>query len=192
MGDAHVIVEQIEIFNVIDVPRFEAVPAPEARVGEVIQFALIAPSGSSAGARVVNVGRASALVHVEAPHAFATRLIPRGQTVGPDDLEESTSTVRGVPLRRLPTLAELGGGRAIRNLASGEIVTGAAMTTIPAVRSGQTVRATVRIEGAEVSATLVAAQNGELGATIRVFNRDSRRELRAKVVGDGAVEVIHE
>jgi len=190
MGDARVIVEQVEIFNVSDVPGIEAVPGPEARAGEVVQFSLLAPVSSALGARVVNVGRATALVHVDAPHVRATRLVPRGKAIEADDLTEVDSDVRGVPLRRLPTLAELGGGRALRNLAPGEIVTGVAMTTTPAVHSGQVVRATVTIDGVQVSAMLVAAQNGELGATIRVFNRDSHRELRAKVVADGVVEVI--
>jgi flagella basal body P-ring formation protein FlgA len=190
MGDARVIVERVEIFNVLDVPGLQAVPDPEARAGTVMQFSLLAPGAPGASARVARVGRASALVHVEALHAKATRLIPRGKAIDSDDLEASTSEVNGVLLRRLPTLLELEGGRAIRDLAPGEVVTGTSMTTTPAVKSGQVVRATVTIDGVEVSAMVIAAQNGELGATIRVFNRESHRELRAKVVGDGMVEVV--
>ncbi|MES1254026.1 MAG: flagellar basal body P-ring formation chaperone FlgA [Acidobacteriota bacterium] len=192
MGDAHVIVEHIEIFNVADAPTIEAVPGPDARAGQVVQFTLLAPSGTGTGARVINLGRATALVRVEAPHARAARMIPRGKAIDADDLEESTADVPGVPLRRLPTRAELSGGRALRNLAPGEIVTGAAMSATPAVRSGQLVRARVLFDGVEVSAMVVAAQNGDVGAVIRAFNRESRRELRVKVVSDGLVEVTHE
>ena len=192
MGDARVIVEQVEIFNVTDTPQIEAVPMPDARTGGVMQFSLLAPADSSAGARVLRVGRATARVRVEASHATAARLIPRGKAIEADDLEETASEVSGMPLRRLPNVHELSGGRALRDLAPGEIVTGAAMTTTPPVRSGQVVRATVNINGVEVSGRVVAAQNGEVGAVIRVFNKESRRELRARVVGDGMVEVLHD
>jgi flagella basal body P-ring formation protein FlgA len=192
MGDARVTVEQVEIFNVADVPEIQAVPGPDARAGQVVQFTLLAPAGAGSGARVVNLGRASAFVRVEAPHATATRIILRGTAIELEDLEESASEVQGVPLRRLPTRAELSGGRAVRNLAPGEIVTAAAMTTAPAVRSGQVVRATVTLDGVEVSAMVIAAQNGDLGSVIRAFNREGHRELRVKVVGEGLVEVIHD
>jgi flagella basal body P-ring formation protein FlgA len=192
MGDAHVIVEHVEIFNVTDAPTIQAVPGPDARAGQVVQFTLLAPAAAGTGARVINLGRASAFVRVEAPHARAARLIPRGKAIDLDDLEESNADVLGVPLRRLPTRAELSGGRALRNLAPGEIVTGAAMSATPAVRSGQLVRARVVLGGVEVSAMVVAAQNGDVGTVIRAVNRESRRELRVKVVSDGLVEVTHE
>ncbi|MGE3178977.1 MAG: flagella basal body P-ring formation protein FlgA [Vicinamibacterales bacterium] len=37
---------------------------------------------------------------------------------------------------------------------------------------------------------MTAAQDGVEGAVIRVVNKESRRELRARVVGPGEVEVI--
>jgi len=84
------------------------------------------------------------------------------------------------------------GGHAVRNIAAGEIATSTAITGTPAVRSGQLVKATATIAGAQISATLVAAQGGELGAVIRVVNRESRRQLRARIVAEGSVEVIYE
>ena len=191
-NDARIIVERLEISSVRDVTPIEAVPEPGARTGEVVAFALLGSVGTATSRRVINVGRATALVRVETPHAKAARLIPRGKDVVSDDLQAVVEDVRGVPLRRLPTSGQLLGGHALRNIAAGEIATSTAIAATPAVRSGQLVRATATIEGAQVSAMLVAAQGGELGAVIRVVNRESRRELRARIVAEGSVEVMHD
>jgi flagella basal body P-ring formation protein FlgA len=191
-ADARIIVEQLEISSVRDVTPIEAVPEPGARTGEVVAFTLLGSVGTGASRRVINVGRATALVRVEAPHAKAARLIVRGKDVQGDDLQSVVEDVPGVPLRRLPTSGQLVGGHALRNIAAGEIATSTAIAGTPAVRSGQLVRATATFAGAQISATLVAAQGGQLGAVIRVVNRESRRELRARIVGEGSVEVIYE
>ena len=52
------------------------------------------------------------------------------------------------------------------------------------------VRAVARVGEVEVSATMTAVQDGVEGAVIRVVNKESRRELRAKVVEPGVVEVM--
>jgi flagella basal body P-ring formation protein FlgA len=191
-ADARIIVEQLQIAGVRDVTPIEAVPDPSARTGGVVAFALLGSTGSGASRRVVNIGRATAVVRIEAPHAKAARLILRGKDVVSGDLESVVEDVRGVPLRRLPTGEQLLGGHAVRNIAAGEIATSAAFAATPVVRTGQVVRATATIDGAQVSAMVVAAQGGELGAVIRVVNRDSRRQLRARIVAEGSVEVIHD
>jgi flagella basal body P-ring formation protein FlgA len=191
-ADARIVVERLEIASVRDVTPIEAVPAPGARTGEVVAFALVGSVGTGASRRVVNVGRATALVRVEAPHAKAIRLIARGKDIEDADLQSVVEDVPGVPLRRLPTTEQLVGGHAVRNIAAGEVATSTAVAATPAVRSGQLVKATATIAGAQISATLVAAQGGELGAVIRVINRESRRQLRARIVAEGSVEVIYE
>ena len=70
-ADARIIVEQLEIASVRDVTPIEAVPEPGARTGEVVAFALLGSVGQGASRRVINVGRATALVRVEAPHVKA-------------------------------------------------------------------------------------------------------------------------
>jgi flagella basal body P-ring formation protein FlgA len=191
-ADARIIVERLEIASVRDVTPIEAVPAPGARTGEVVAFALLGSVGTGASRRAVNIGRATALVRVEAPHAKAVRLITRGKDIEGADLQSVVEDVPGVLLRRLPTTGQLVGGQALKNIAAGEVATSTAVAATPAVRSGQLVKATATIAGAQISATLVAAQGGELGAVIRVVNRESRRELRARIVGEGSVEVIYE
>src|SRR5262249_25652696 len=140
----------------------------------------------------VRIGYARARVRIAVPHAVARRAALRGSVLQDDDVEARDGEVANVPLRRLPTVREIVSGRALRNLNEGDVVSSAAVTVAPAVRSGQEVRASVMAGGAEVTASLTAAQDGEPGAIIRVVNRDSRRQLKARVVSQGVVEVIHE
>jgi len=179
-----VIVEALEIFNAPDDGRdaIDATPMPGAKLGGRVSFVL-----HGQGARG---GRAVATLHVAAPHVEAARLIPRGKTIDAGDVTEQTSEVTGVPLRRLPTAADVIGARALHDVAAGALVGASAVAVPGAVRAGQTVRAVAMLGGVEVSASLVSMQNGQIGDVVRVVNRDSRRELKARVVGDAAVEVI--
>jgi flagella basal body P-ring formation protein FlgA len=49
-----------------------------------------------------------------------------------------------------------------------------------------------RVGAVQVVAELVAVQDGDPGATVRVVNKGSRRELRARVIEPGLVEVVDE
>lgn len=189
MGDdAVVIVSELEVSSVEDFAFVQAVPAPQARLGRRIQFRLLGANGRGAGARTI--GTAAALVQLDVEHVRALALVTRGRELAGDEVEASHGDLTGLPLRRLPRLADVTGARALVNLAPGEVLTRASVTSRPAVRSGQVVRATARVGGVEVVAALVAAQDGESGAVIRVVNKESRRELRARVVDSGVVEVI--
>jgi flagella basal body P-ring formation protein FlgA len=193
LADSRVIVERVQIFNTPAVDgEFEAIPAGDGRTGGVVAFTLVRSVHGNTSPHVVTVGRASALVHVFAPHTRAKRLLARGEVVASGDLETAEGEIVGALLKHLPTIDECLGGRTLRNVAAGEMVTAASLVTTPAVRSGQYVRAIVSVEGAEVSAMVVAAQSGEPGRVIRVFNRDTRHELRARVVAEGIVEIIHD
>ena len=48
-----------------------------------------------------------------------------------------------------------------------------------------------RIGAVEVRGRAIAAQSGGLGETVIVVNPDSRKRLRARIVADATVEVIH-
>jgi len=188
-----VIVDVVQIFSAPgDFESIDVAPNPDAQIGEHVVCVLRAEVGSGASRRALGIGHVVVNLHVTVEHAIATRAIMRGQTIGPSDVVSETSEVTGVPLRRLPTAEELVGARVLRNVAEGAVVVAPAVATLGAVRSGQEVRAVANVGGAEVSATLVSLQNGQIGDVIRVVNRDTRRELRARVVGTAAVEVIHE
>ncbi|MGE3512293.1 MAG: flagellar basal body P-ring formation chaperone FlgA [Vicinamibacterales bacterium] len=189
MGDAaEVDIGHLEVTGEPGHLYLQAVPEPDARVGTLMHFRLLGSDGS--GAPLRPAGSASAVVAVEVDHVRARVLVPRGRALQKADVEASRSALDGVPLRRLPVYAEVEGARALVNIAPGEVLSRTSVAARPAVKSGQTVRAVARIDGLEVTASLVAAQDGAPGTVIRVVNRESRRELRARVVESGVVEVV--
>lgn len=186
--DARVAVEAMDVVGEASAAFLQAVPEPNARLGEPIQFRLLGADGRGATARAA--GAVSARLSVDVEHVRVVALVPRGRELADGDVEATSGTVTGVPLRRLPRLSEVAGTRALVNLAPGEIVTKSAVAVRPAVKSGQIVRATARVGGLIATAALVAVQDGAPGAVIRVVNKDSRRELKARVIEPGVVEVI--
>jgi flagella basal body P-ring formation protein FlgA len=58
-----------------------------------------------------------------------------------------------------------------------------------AVEPGDRVTAIAIAGAVQVSAELEAADGGDPGDVIRVVNRETRRSLRGRVIGDGTVEV---
>lgn len=189
MGDdAEVVLSDLRITAGESHAFLQAVPDPDARVGERVHFRLLGSDGRGEAARTI--GHASAVVAVNVAHVRAKELVARGRDVADSDLEASHGPLVGIPMRRLPRWTEVAGSRALVNLAPGEVITRSAVTIRPAVKSGQVVRAIARVGSLEVTAALVAAQDGAPGSVIRVVNRESRRELRARVLEPGVVEVI--
>ena len=185
-----VIVDDLEIFSPAGLSPSEATPAPGARLGPRVPFVLHAQIESDGRPLARPAGSATVAMRVVAPHVTAARLIPRGRAIAADDVVERTGEVTDVPMRRLPIASEVIGARVLRDIAAGALITASAVALPGAVKSGQTVRAVASIDGVQVTASLVSLQSGQIGDVIRVVNRDSRRELRARVTGDGAVEVI--
>lgn len=189
MGDdADVIVDALDVAGTPLSPWLQAVPEPNARLGDRLHFRLLGSDGRGHPARVVGAASADITVHVA--HVRMRALVPRGRELADGDVEASHEALIGVLLRRLPRLPEVAGTRTLVNLAPGEVVARTAVALRPAVKSGQLVRGSAAVDGLVVTATLVAVQDGAAGAVIRVVNKDSRRELRARVVAPGVVEVI--
>lgn len=165
------------------------VPSPQGRLGAPLTFSVIA--GGSQG-RPTQVGRGTARVAVRVPHAQAARILTRGTVLAASDLLDAVGEPGAVPLRRLPTARELVGGTTRVDVAQGAVVTHQSAMLPPAVRAGEPVQAVASVGAVQVTAELMAMDNGAEGAIVRVVNRDSHRELRARVVRTGIVEVIHD
>lgn len=165
------------------------VPNPQARLGAPLAFSVIA--GGAQG-RPTQVGRGTARVAVRVPHAQAARLLTRGTVLTVADLLDAVGEPGSVLLRRLPTVRELVGGKTRIDVAQGEVVTQQTAMLPPAVRAGEPVQAVASVGTVQVTAELTAMDNGAEGAIVRVVNRDSHRELRARVLRNGIVEVIHD
>lgn len=187
-GEAEVTVVGLEVTDLRALRSLRAVPEPGARIGERMHFRLV--GADERGGRAEAAGRAEAFVRVDVEHVRARALVERGRELRDEDVEASRVELGILPLRRLPRRAEVVGARALVNLAPGEVVASHSVSSRPAVKSGQVVRALARVGDLEASAALTAVQDGVEGAVIRVVNKESRRELRAKVLEPGVVEVM--
>jgi flagellar basal body P-ring formation protein FlgA len=127
-----------------------------------------------------------------APHLRARRALAHRAVLEPADLERVTADVGRMPLEALPDERLLTGARVARPIAEGKPVLASMVTSTQLVKSGDEVQTVVRIGALEARGSAVAAQSGVLGDEIRVVNVESKRALKARVTGEGEVEVIHE
>jgi flagella basal body P-ring formation protein FlgA len=168
-----------------------ASPEPGARLARQNRFTL--QWVDATGRRnqpPVAAGYALASVFVAVEHVRAARPVARGEACDGVDLLTSRGEVGAVLLQRLPRLSEVAGTRAARDLMADEVVTRTALVMRPMVQSGDVVAVRATADGVTVQGQAVAQQSGGEGDIIRVVNRESRRTLRARVVGPGKVEVL--
>jgi flagella basal body P-ring formation protein FlgA len=220
MGDeVEVSVSDVIITGRVTGTSLVATPVATARSGQPVLFALSEASatgarhtltcGDSGGARHTliqnesrcawhqtaprrRVGAATAIVGVSARHAEAVRALSKGAVLVAADLRESDGALIGVPLRRLPTVETLRGGRLVRDVGVGDVLTHQLVQPVPFVRSGDLVTVHVRIGPVAADGRAVASQSGGPGDVIRLVNPESRRSLRGRIVAPGEVEVVNE
>lgn len=165
------------------------VPSPQAMLDAPVEFVVV---GAGPSGKPMQVGRGRADVFVSVPHVQAARTLARGSVLTADDLVSITGDPGGVPLKRLPTAKDLVGATLRRDTAGGEVLTLQEAVRPLAVRAGDTVQALATIGTVQVWAEVTAVDNGAEGAVVRVVNRETRRELRARVLRTGVVEVMHD
>ncbi len=189
--DAEVRIETIRLGGAPPVAAgaLTAAPEPGARLGRPIRFSLARKAMAGPG-RGVPAGYAVATVFVDLPHTRAARPISRGETCTADDFIMSRAEVGAVRLQHLPAASDIVGARAIRDIAADEVITRSLVLAGTAVKSGDLVRLQAGEDGVTVETEGVATQSGDAGETIRVVNRESRRTVRARVIGPGRVEVV--
>ena len=163
--------------------------APGAHLGAPVEFGIV---GTGTSGHAVWIGRGRADVQVSVPHAVVVRTLHRGTALTVADVSEVVGDPGAVPVRRLPTVAGVVGATLRRDAVGGEVVTAQSVTLPPAVRVGDVVQAQASIGSVHVMGALTVLDNGAEGAVVRVVNRESKREVRARVIRSGVVEVIHE
>lgn len=180
-GDVAVQVTSLQT-TVADESGLVAQVDPAARLGQPTRFVLVSDG--------VRRGAAIATLQVRTRFARATKAIRRDQTITADAFEVVSGELPAIALRRVPAPAEIVGLKARRAIARGEALTSAVVMMEPAVRSGQEVTVKVSVGRIEVSGVAVASGSGQAGDVIRVMQPRSRRLVKARILGPGAVEVI--
>ena len=163
--------------------------APDARLDAPVEFGIV---GIGASGHAAWKGKGRADVHVSVPHAVATRTISRGTLLAAADVSDVVGAPGPVALRRLPVASSLVGATLRRDAAAGEVVTAQSVTLPPAVRAGDVVQARALVGSVQAIGELTVMDSGAEGVIVRAVNRESRREVRVRVVRAGVVEVLHE
>lgn len=187
-GDADVTVTEPVLSLAGDDTRIaRAVPEPSSRTAGPVRFVLYAAGDEPAR----RIGRLTARVDVAATHVRARQRVTVRDVIEADDVE----VVRGDIGRRafgvLPKFEAVTGAASRKTLTAGEVITPIALVTRDMVTSGKEVVTVARIGAVEVRGRAIAAQSGGLGETVIVVNPDSHKRLRARIVADATVEVIH-
>ena len=164
-----------------------AVPEPSSRTGGPVRFVLYGDE-LAAPARI---GRLGAEVRVTSLHVRARQRVPVGEPLTTDVIEAVRADVGRQPLAPLPSLEALRGLTTRKTLQPGEVITRVAAVVPALVNSGDEVVTIARVGALEVRGRAIAAQSGSLGATVIVVNPDSKKRLRARVVAEALVEVLH-
>lgn len=163
--------------------------APNARLGAAIEFGVV---GRSTAGRGAWVGRGRADVTVSVRHVVAARTLARGTVLTADDVVEVTGEPGAVLMQHLPTREAVSGATLRRDAGDGEVVTALNIVLPPAVRAGDMVQAQASIGPVQVIGELMVMESGAEGAIVRGVNRESKREVRVRVLRAGVVEVLHE
>jgi flagella basal body P-ring formation protein FlgA len=167
-----------------DAPVFrEARPDPSAALGKPIRFALLTRDGA-----MLHV---TATLSVTVAHVIVRQPIARGAVVAAADVTEVRDQLRGLPLRHLPSIADVVGARALRRMDAGVVMLAAFVALPRAVEPGDAVVVSAAAGVVEVTASMVAIDGGRVGDVIRIRYPESRTFLRGRIVRPGFLEVIH-
>jgi flagella basal body P-ring formation protein FlgA len=119
----------------------------------------------------------------------ASRLIRRGEELGPTVLEVQEREVTGLADGYFTTMEQAAGMRLRRALGGGQVLTRLHAEAKPVVNRGEEVELVARGSGIEVSTEGIALEDGAVGARVRVRNAASGKVLFGQVTGAGTVRV---
>src|SRR5262245_34255975 len=159
-----------------------ALPEIGSRLGRPMRF--IVSVGTA------RVGSVVARLAVTGSAARLNRAVARGEAIEADAIDIVETELEGMLLDRLPTMNDIVGAPARRDLRAGEILTSAAVAVPPMVKSGDEVKVSVSTGTIQVTGVGRASGSGQVGDLIRVLVPSSRRGLKARITGPGSVEIV--
>lgn len=129
-------------------------------------------------------------IKVTATVVIASDTIAQGQ---PLTAQNTVSEVRDIskindPIRSGAANADNWVAR--RTISAGAIITSLDVALPPAIRSGESVTLTVKCGSVSLRTSAEARQDGRIGDSIRVKSGVSKDDVRARITGPGAVEIV--
>ncbi len=154
------------------------------------EFRAVVAATAEGGERstLVVAGRLRRLAAVPVPR----RVIPAGTRITAELLRPSWLPAAALPPEVIRQESALVGQEAYRRLLAGRPVRRGEVGPPRLVRRGETVTVVYRRGALELMLTARALEDGALGQVVRLVNPDSRRTLRARVVGPREAEAVGE
>jgi len=134
-----------------------------------------------------------AFFHIRAiaPVVVVRQTIQRGQAFDPGKLDMMSKDLSLLPANVVTSPAQLEGKVSKWTISPGTTLTMAMVDDLPLVRRGENVMLVITGKGVSVSVQGRAMADGKKGDTISVMNLSTRKEIPAKVVDVGRVEVAN-
>lgn len=133
--------------------------------------------------------RAAAQVDAYAEVVTASRYIKPDETISTEDVTIARVPIPGSTTDFIFDMQEVIGKRALRPLQAERLIRNSGIAQAYTVKKGDRVTIEVKRGGLIINAVGVSKSPGAVGQLITVTNQDSGKDLRAKVVGPGTVQV---
>lgn len=191
-ADAEVSITAVERLQLPEGDVIDAVIQPGATIGGPVALVLRGVVVRDGATVVAPVGRVVVRLRIVVTHFHASHAVARGSHLAANDLVEARHALPRGPLKAWPSSDVLDHGRVLQDLAADACLSARVVAPSVAVVAGRDVSAVVREGRVEVRAALVAVDSGGVGSEVRVMHPESRRTMRARVVGRAEVEIRHD
>jgi flagella basal body P-ring formation protein FlgA len=141
------------------------------------------------GGRTVRSTTVNFKVNAVQDVVVAVRELPRKTVVAAADVRRERRPAARVPHGAVRDVAEVVGKETSRSFAPGEVLTAPSISAPLLIRRGALVSLVLEGPSFRIVARGVATEDGSLGASIRVINQSSRREVVGRVEDDRTVRV---
>ncbi len=190
--DAEVSITAVERLQVADGDVIDAVIQPGATIGGPVALVLRGLVVRDGATAIAPVGQVVVRLRIVVTHLHASHAVARGSHLTSNDLVEARHALPRGPLKAWPSSDVLDHGRVLQDLPADACLSARVVAPSAAVVAGRDVSAVVREGRVEVRAALVAVDSGAVGSEVRVMHPESRRTMRARVIGRAEVEIRHD
>ena len=190
--DAEVSIAAVERLQVPDGDVIDAVIQPGATIGGPVALVLRGLVVRDGATAIAPVGQVVVRLRIVVTHLHASHAVARGSHLTSNDLVEARHALPRGPLKAWPSSDVLDHGRVLQDLPADACLSARVVAPSAAVVAGRDVSAVVREGRVEVRAALVAVDSGAVGSEVRVMHPESRRTMRARVIGRAEVEIRHD
>ncbi len=139
--------------------------------------------------RPIRTLRIWGFVELELPVVVASRPIPKGHIITPEDVHLEKRRISGTYQGLITNLEQAIGKETKISLRAGQVLTSYNLKIPPLIKKGQMVVIVARGKNFVVKAKGIALQDGNLNQMIRVKNIQSKKVVWGKVISPEEVEV---